>query len=68
MGNWRDANYLMDEVKKQVESTELDLSKSDLMQFITYLLCVFFFKKNKRFAIEEGRRGERNRGELNLRF
>ena len=67
MGNLRDANYLMDEVKKQVESTELDLSKSDLMQFITYLLH-FFFKKNKRFAIKEGRRGERNRGELNLRF
>ncbi|KAJ0046025.1 hypothetical protein Pint_06115 [Pistacia integerrima] len=38
MGNLKDANYLMDEVKKEVESKQLDLGESDLIQFITYLL------------------------------
>ncbi|EEF38467.1 protein GET4 [Ricinus communis] len=38
LGNLRDANRLMDEVKKQVESKKLDFPKSDLIQFITYLL------------------------------
>ncbi|RVW22421.1 hypothetical protein CK203_111201 [Vitis vinifera] len=37
-GNLRDANYLMDEVKKQVESKELDYPESDLTEFIDYLL------------------------------
>ncbi|KAH0856516.1 hypothetical protein HID58_084777 [Brassica napus] len=34
MGNMKDANILMDEIKKQAET----LSESDLLQFITYLL------------------------------
>uniref|UniRef100_F6HNK0 DUF4283 domain-containing protein n=1 Tax=Vitis vinifera TaxID=29760 RepID=F6HNK0_VITVI len=38
LGNLRDANYLMDEVKKQVESKELDYPESDLTEFIDYLL------------------------------
>ncbi|XP_050208742.1 protein GET4 [Mercurialis annua] len=38
MGNLRDANCLMDEVKKQVESTNHELPKSDLIQLVTYLL------------------------------
>lgn len=38
MGNLRDANYLMDEIKKQVESKQLDFPQSDLIQFIIYLL------------------------------
>ena len=58
MGNWRDANYLMDEVKKQVESTELDLSKSDLMQFITYLLCVFFLKRTRGLPLKKEEEGK----------
>ncbi|GMI84856.1 Guided Entry of Tail-anchored proteins 4 [Hibiscus trionum] len=38
MGNLRDANYLMDELKRLVESQELDFPESDLIQFITFLL------------------------------
>nr|POE58462.1 golgi to er traffic protein 4 like [Quercus suber] len=38
MGNLRDANYLMDETKKQLESNQLDFPQSDLIQFIIYLL------------------------------
>ncbi|KAL4341705.1 hypothetical protein GQ457_08G011130 [Hibiscus cannabinus] len=38
MGNLRDANYLMDELKRLVESRELELPESDLIQFITFLL------------------------------
>ncbi|KAK8546180.1 hypothetical protein V6N13_067407 [Hibiscus sabdariffa] len=38
MGNLRDANYLMDELKRLVESQELELPESDLIQFITFLL------------------------------
>ncbi|GMY08713.1 protein GET4 isoform X1 [Fagus crenata] len=38
LGNLRDANYLMDEIKKQVESKQLDFPQSDLIQFIIYLL------------------------------
>ncbi|KAK9913298.1 hypothetical protein M0R45_037120 [Rubus argutus] len=38
LGNLRDANILMDEIKKQVESKKLEFPKSDLMQFINYLL------------------------------
>ncbi|TYH90063.1 hypothetical protein ES332_A13G024900v1 [Gossypium tomentosum] len=38
MGNLRGANCLMDELKRQVESQELDFPESDLVQFITFLL------------------------------
>ncbi|XVE99382.1 hypothetical protein REPUB_Repub03eG0193300 [Reevesia pubescens] len=38
MGNLRDANCLMDELKRQVASQELDFPQSDLIQFITFLL------------------------------
>ncbi|GMJ11943.1 Guided Entry of Tail-anchored proteins 4 [Hibiscus trionum] len=38
VGNLRDANYLMDELKRLVESQELDFPDSDLIQFITFLL------------------------------
>lgn len=37
-GNLRDANQLMDELKKQVEEKQLDLPQSDLIQFVTFLL------------------------------
>ncbi|XP_040997558.1 protein GET4 [Juglans microcarpa x Juglans regia] len=37
-GNLRDANYLMDEIKKEVASKQLDFNQSDLIQFIIYLL------------------------------
>ncbi|KAB1212216.1 hypothetical protein CJ030_MR5G024984 [Morella rubra] len=37
-GNLRDANCLMDEIKKQVESKQLDFPQSELTQFILYLL------------------------------
>ncbi|XP_015942469.1 protein GET4 [Arachis duranensis] len=37
-GNLRDANLLVEEVKTQIESTEIEFPKSELMQFITYLL------------------------------
>ncbi|BBG97856.1 hypothetical protein Prudu_007106 [Prunus dulcis] len=38
LGNLRDANNLMDEIKKQVESKQLDFPQSDLIQFINFLL------------------------------
>lgn len=38
LGNLRDANYVYDEVKKQLESKEVEYPESDLMQFISYLL------------------------------
>lgn len=37
-GNLRDANYLMDEVKNQVASKEVEFPESDLVQLINYLL------------------------------
>lgn len=39
-GNLRDANNLLDEIKQQLESKQQDFPKSDLMQFIGYLLQV----------------------------
>ncbi|WCJ19399.1 Protein GET4 [Euphorbia peplus] len=38
MGNLKDANSLMDEIKKQVEAAKLELPMSDLIQFIIFLL------------------------------
>ncbi|KAF8402572.1 hypothetical protein HHK36_010658 [Tetracentron sinense] len=38
LGNLRDANFLMDEVIKQVEAKKIDFPHSDLIQFIIYLL------------------------------
>ncbi|KAE8702574.1 putative apyrase 1-like [Hibiscus syriacus] len=38
MGNLRDANYLMDELKRLADSQELYFPESDLIQFITLLL------------------------------
>ncbi|KAJ6986940.1 hypothetical protein NC653_020239 [Populus alba x Populus x berolinensis] len=38
MGNLRDANFLMDELKKHAQYKEHDLPQSDLIQFINYLL------------------------------
>ncbi|XVE68966.1 hypothetical protein DITRI_Ditri09bG0112600 [Diplodiscus trichospermus] len=38
MGNLRDANCLVDELKRQVASPELEFPQSDLIQFITFLL------------------------------
>ncbi|KAJ6767893.1 hypothetical protein OIU74_021709 [Salix koriyanagi] len=38
MGNLRDANFLMDELKKHAQYEEHDLPQSDLIQFISYLL------------------------------
>ncbi|KAL3506995.1 hypothetical protein ACH5RR_032377 [Cinchona calisaya] len=38
LGNLRDANALVDEVKKQVLSKNLDFPQSELIQFINYLL------------------------------
>ncbi|XP_022748492.1 Golgi to ER traffic protein 4 homolog isoform X2 [Durio zibethinus] len=38
MGNLRDANCLMDELKEQVASQELNFPQSDLIQFISCLL------------------------------
>ncbi|OIW21391.1 hypothetical protein TanjilG_02558 [Lupinus angustifolius] len=37
-GNLRDANKLMDEMKKQTESTEVEFPQTELTQFIDYLL------------------------------
>ncbi|CAA6654704.1 unnamed protein product [Spirodela intermedia] len=37
-GNLRDANKLMDELRKQLQYRQLDFLHSDLMQFIVYLL------------------------------
>ncbi|KAK4349363.1 hypothetical protein RND71_032118 [Anisodus tanguticus] len=38
LGNLRDANKLMDEVEKEMQSKHLDFPQSDLMQFVNYLL------------------------------
>ncbi|XP_051140078.1 protein GET4 [Andrographis paniculata] len=38
LGNLRDANILMDDIKKQVQSREVDFPQSELMEFIGYLL------------------------------
>ncbi|XP_071722819.1 protein GET4 [Rutidosis leptorrhynchoides] len=38
MGNLRDANYLLDEVKKHMEANGLEFSESDLVEFVRYLL------------------------------
>ncbi|KAM7494997.1 hypothetical protein LguiB_029606 [Lonicera macranthoides] len=38
LGNLKDANYLMDEIKLQVNCGTLELQKSDLVQFIDFLL------------------------------
>ncbi|CAO2816478.1 unnamed protein product [Amaranthus hypochondriacus] len=38
LGNLRDANYVNNEVKKQLESKDIEYPESDLMQFISYLL------------------------------
>ncbi|XP_059628257.1 protein GET4 [Cornus florida] len=38
LGNLRDANHLMDEIKKQVKSKQVDFPQSDLIQFVSYLL------------------------------
>ncbi|KAH7547957.1 hypothetical protein JRO89_XS14G0044300 [Xanthoceras sorbifolium] len=38
MGNLKDANLLMEEIMKQVDSDQLEFCHSDLMQFISYLL------------------------------
>lgn len=38
LGNLKDANYLMDEVKKQSESKQHESPQSDLTQFTVYLL------------------------------
>ncbi|KAG8372810.1 hypothetical protein BUALT_Bualt12G0105800 [Buddleja alternifolia] len=38
LGNLRDANVLMDEMKKQVQFREIDFPRSELMQLINYLL------------------------------
>ncbi|KAL8159832.1 hypothetical protein V2J09_001369 [Rumex salicifolius] len=38
LGNMRDANYLMDEVKKLLDSKNEEFPESDLIQFIIYLL------------------------------
>ncbi|KAF6160792.1 hypothetical protein GIB67_035993 [Kingdonia uniflora] len=38
LGNLRDANFLLDELRKQVESKQLELPQSDLIDFIVYLL------------------------------
>lgn len=38
LGNMKDANYIMDEVKKQVENKQLQLQPSDLIQFVFYVL------------------------------
>ncbi|KAL5569256.1 hypothetical protein UlMin_025831 [Ulmus minor] len=37
-GNLRDANLLMDELKKQVEDKQFEFPESDLTQFVTFLL------------------------------
>ncbi|XP_004496342.1 protein GET4 [Cicer arietinum] len=38
LGNLKDANLLMDEIKSQTQSAEVELPRTDLMQFINYLL------------------------------
>ncbi|KAK7343831.1 hypothetical protein VNO77_12884 [Canavalia gladiata] len=37
-GNLKDANILMEEIKKQVQTAEIELPKTELMQFINFLL------------------------------
>jgi hypothetical protein len=37
-GNLRDANLLMDELKALLKSSDLEFPKTDLIQFIRYLL------------------------------
>ncbi|CAM8961106.1 hypothetical protein QQ045_003399 [Rhodiola kirilowii] len=37
-GNLRDANYLMDEIKKQVDAMDIEFPDSELIEFVTYLL------------------------------
>lgn len=37
-GNLRDANILMDEIKKQLESKKPTFPESDLIKFVEYLL------------------------------
>ncbi|OAY65681.1 Golgi to ER traffic protein [Ananas comosus] len=37
-GNLRDANILIDEIKRQLESKQLEFPRSDLTKFIDYLL------------------------------
>ncbi|CAN0909315.1 Protein GET4 [Linum grandiflorum] len=38
MGNTRDANFLLSEVKEQAEAKKLEFPRSDLITFISYLL------------------------------
>uniref|UniRef100_A0A453E4B2 Golgi to ER traffic protein 4 homolog n=2 Tax=Aegilops tauschii subsp. strangulata TaxID=200361 RepID=A0A453E4B2_AEGTS len=38
LGNLRDANLLMDGMKEQLKSADLELPKTDLIEFIKYLL------------------------------
>jgi len=38
LGNLKDANILVDEIKKQIQSTEVEFPKTNLMQFINFLL------------------------------
>lgn len=38
MGNMKDANFMMDEIKRQAETKNPELSESDLIQFVSYLL------------------------------
>ena len=38
MGNMKDANLIMDEIKKQAEAKHPEFSESDLIQFTSYLL------------------------------
>ncbi|XP_058769990.1 protein GET4 [Vicia villosa] len=38
LGNLKDANILVDEIKKQTQASEVEFPKTDLMQFINFLL------------------------------
>ncbi|XP_047336714.1 protein GET4 [Impatiens glandulifera] len=38
LGNLRDANYVMDEIEKQVKDKEQDFNDSELLHFVKYLL------------------------------
>lgn len=38
LSNLRDANQLIDEIKRQVDNQRHDFLESDLIQFIAYLL------------------------------
>ncbi|KAG5412274.1 hypothetical protein IGI04_008593, partial [Brassica rapa subsp. trilocularis] len=44
MGNMKDANFMMDEVKRQAETINPELSESELIQFISYILGTVKFK------------------------